>query len=364
MSSSKGIGVSAAEVAELLPAQLLRFLLVRTPPRRALNFSPDLESISRLYSDYDRVLSGVESSAPPNHLAEEQLLLTSVRNVGPETSRVGKVLPWDTIVSLVQLPHIDFWARADERFDPPLTEVEKRHLQRRVESAKVWLERYADPAERIEVNLSGPRRVSNLTNSQLAFLSAAAQLLTISSWDPDEVQAALFNAARLTPLDQAAAFGALYLTFLGKNSGPRAGNLLSFFDKDSVIDRLRGSGEYSRRALVEETGVPEAEALARLSRRDAEIEDVVLTPEFLGDSRTGEGGNEFVDAVGVVNVVTMTSKGRREILRVEVFRVQGVGSTLEVERDYFQNCVAEFSNAVLTRFDSRAKLVQLTDSSD
>lgn len=364
MSSSKGIGVSAAEVAELLPAQLLRFLLVRTPPRRALNFSPDLESISRLYSDYDRVLSGAESSAPPNHLAEEQFLLTSVRNVGPETSRVGKVLPWDTIVSLVQLPHIDFWARADERFDPPLTEAEKRHLQRRVESARVWLERYADPAERIEVNLSDPRRVSNLTNSQLAFLSAAAQLLTVSSWDPDEVQAALFDAARLTPLDQAAAFGALYLTFLGKESGPRAGNLLSFFDKDSVIGRLRGSGEYSRRALVEETGVPESEALARLSRRDAEIEDVVLTPEFLGDSRTGEGGNEFVDAVGVVNVVTMTSKGRREILRVEVFRVQGVGSTLEVERDYFQNCVAEFSNAVLTQFDSRAKLVQLTDGSD
>jgi hypothetical protein len=175
------------------------------------------------------------------------------------------------------------------------------------------------------------------------------------------VQAALFDAARLTPLDQAAAFGALYLTFLGKDSGPRAGNLLSFFDKNSVIGRLRGSGEYSRRALVEETGVPEAEALASLSRRDAEIEDVVLTPEFLGDSRTGEGGNEFVDAVGVVNVVTMTSKGRKEILRVEVFRAQGVGSTLEVERDYFQNFVAEFSNAVLTQFDSRAKLVQLAD---
>jgi lysyl-tRNA synthetase, class I len=357
MSSSKGIGVSAAEIAELLPPHLLRFLLVRTPPRRTVNFSPDLESISRLYADYDRVLSSVESSTPPNRLAAEQLLLTSVQNVGPETSRVGKMLPWDTIVSLVQLPHLDFLVRANERFDPPLTEVEKRHLQQRIQSARIWLEQYADPGERIEINLSEPRRVPNLTNSQLAFLSVAAQLLTVSNWDPDEVQAALFDAARLTPLDHTAAFSALYLTFLGKNSGPRAGNLLSFFDKDLVIGVLRNSGEYSRRTLVEETRVPEAEALARLARRDAEIEDVVLTPEFLGDSRASEGGNEFVDAVGVVNVVTTSSKGRREILRVEVFRVQGIGSTLEVEHDYFQNCVNEFSNAILTQFDSRAKLI-------
>jgi lysyl-tRNA synthetase class I len=39
-----------------------------------------------------------------------------------------------------------------------------------------------------------------------------------------------------------AAFAALYLAFLGRPNGPRAGWLLASLDRDFVIERLRQAG--------------------------------------------------------------------------------------------------------------------------
>ncbi|MGV2389539.1 MAG UNVERIFIED_CONTAM: hypothetical protein LVR29_18670 [Microcystis novacekii LVE1205-3] len=53
MSSSKGVGSSAKEIAELLPPELLRFLMLRTQPKTVINFAPNYETTTRLFRDYD-----------------------------------------------------------------------------------------------------------------------------------------------------------------------------------------------------------------------------------------------------------------------------------------------------------------------
>ncbi|GAH08703.1 unnamed protein product, partial [marine sediment metagenome] len=53
MASSKGLGVSASEIAEVLPPELLRFLMVKTPIQRPIDFDPEGETIPRLYDFYD-----------------------------------------------------------------------------------------------------------------------------------------------------------------------------------------------------------------------------------------------------------------------------------------------------------------------
>ena len=54
MSSSKGLGSSAREMINLLPPEILRFLLVRTPYQKAIDFNPDGNTIPDLFDEYDR----------------------------------------------------------------------------------------------------------------------------------------------------------------------------------------------------------------------------------------------------------------------------------------------------------------------
>src|SRR3990172_2595185 len=55
MSSSKGLGSSAAGVAELLPPDVLRFLFARVPYQRAIDFDPSApNTIPDLFDEFDR----------------------------------------------------------------------------------------------------------------------------------------------------------------------------------------------------------------------------------------------------------------------------------------------------------------------
>jgi len=53
------------------------------------------------------------------------------------------------------------------------------------------------------------------------------------------LQSKIFEIARWTPIEQPVAFKAIYRVLLDKESGPKAGNLLAFLDRDFVIERFR-----------------------------------------------------------------------------------------------------------------------------
>jgi len=54
MSSSRGVGASAREIASLLPPEVLRFLVLKSPPNRPVNFSPEEKQLVKLFNEYDR----------------------------------------------------------------------------------------------------------------------------------------------------------------------------------------------------------------------------------------------------------------------------------------------------------------------
>ena len=55
----------------------------------------------------------------------------------------------------------------------------------------------------------------------------------------DAWQARIFDTAKEVGLPAGRAFAALYLAFLGRSSGPRAGWLLASLERDFVLSRLR-----------------------------------------------------------------------------------------------------------------------------
>ena len=70
-------------------------------------------------------------------------------------------------------------------------------------------------------------------------LVTLADALPGTPWADDSLQAKIFEAARLTPIEQPLAFKAIYRVLLDRDAGPKAGNLLAFLDAEFVIVRFR-----------------------------------------------------------------------------------------------------------------------------
>jgi lysyl-tRNA synthetase class 1 len=234
MSSSRGLGASARDMADLLPPEVLRFLMIRTKPNSPVNFDVQELGIVKLFNEFDRFHGKVyrDKNATPDEAA-----IIRLSEAQPEGEY--EAANYQLICALVQLPHIDPVHEIEKRAGRPLSDLERRHLEERVHSARVWVERFAKEEEKTRLQETLPARAQDLTAAQRAFLHTLADILAAAPWQDETLQTKIFEAARLTPIEQPPAFKAIYRVLLDREGGPKAGNLLAFLERDSVVSRFR-----------------------------------------------------------------------------------------------------------------------------
>ena len=234
MSSSKGVGVSSRGMADFLPPEVLRFLMIRTTPKHHVNFDSSEAHIIKVFNEYDRFHQRYFHD--PKVTAEDRRIyeLSAVSPVADHW-----VAEFQLVTALIQMPHLDAVKELEHRKGSPFTELERRQLELRIRAAKYWIENYATEEEKTRLQATLPARAETLTASQRAFLHQFAALLPEVKWEGDALQVAVFNAARLTPIGQPEAFKALYRVLLDRDNGPKAGNFLSFLDREFVFGRCR-----------------------------------------------------------------------------------------------------------------------------
>jgi lysyl-tRNA synthetase class 1 len=234
MSSSRGVGASARDIANLLPPEVLRFLMIRTKPNSPVNFDVKEEGIIKLFNEFDRYHGKVarDKTATADEACVYRLAATQDD---------GDYLPanFQLVTALVQMPHLDLVAQIEKRKGSALTEIERRHLDERIASAKLWVEQYASEEEKTRLQPTLPERAHTLSETQRAFLHQLAAELPQTPWEDDALQGKIFEVARLTPIEQPLAFKAIYRVLLDREAGPKAGNLLAFLDPGMVVPRFR-----------------------------------------------------------------------------------------------------------------------------
>jgi lysyl-tRNA synthetase class 1 len=235
MSSSRGVGASAREIAHLLPPEVLRYLVLKSPPNRPVNFSPNEDHIVKLFNEFDRLLSAARRPDAPADVDRQLFTMCRVR---PDDEVPDYEPPFQLLATLLQMPHLDVTQEIAKRKGTDLTAVEQRHLARRIESARYWLDHYASDEEKIRVQETLPRSALELSSDQKTFLHALSTALTAVTWEDDPLQTAIFSTAKLTPIPSGKAFEAIYRAFLDRASGPRAGSLLATLERSFVLKRL------------------------------------------------------------------------------------------------------------------------------
>jgi len=246
MSSSKGRGAAAHEIAEVVPAEQLRLLMVRPRPNHAIEFDPDgTDAIPRLFDESDRIAAAsagieVKGDLPPDH---ERVFAASLVDPAADVVAAGSSYrpPFAHLALLLQVPGVDVAARMEAEKGTPLTEPERQLLDERTQAARGWLDVYAPERSRMQVQRASlPPAASQLDAEQRRALAGlAATLPPADAWDGESLQSAIFEAARTAGLPAGRIFAALYLAFLGQPNGPRAGWLLASLPADFVVERLR-----------------------------------------------------------------------------------------------------------------------------
>lgn len=239
MSSSKGNAITAAQFVQILPPVLGKFLFVRTPYRRAINFDPTLsDTLPDLFDEYDRCAKAYFESGTETDMGR---MYEAAQIESPDKS--ARYLPrFRQVATLIQMPSVDIYSFFEKEKGSELTNEERKVLDERIQFARIWLEKYADEKDTFHVYENVPPKAAELDDEQRIYLSRVAEsLLATAYFDGEALQQDLFELSKDLNIPTKKAFQAIYASLINKDHGPKAGWLvLDEFkrDKDMIIKRF------------------------------------------------------------------------------------------------------------------------------
>lgn len=236
MSSSKGLGTSAYQVSQMIPPYLLRFLMVRTHIKKAIDFDPRGWTIPNLFDDYDLCYQAYTDGSD-----KDLARIFELSQVEKTPPKKAIFLPrFRLLAQLVQFPNVDPYEYFSQEKKDRLTSEERSILLERMKYAKLWLKQYAPDEAVFEAKKTLPYETSKLSDKQREFLKRLIPLIEKYHL-PGELQIRTYQLAEELSLSSKDAFAAIYLSFFGKTHGPKAAWFLVGLDKNFVVKRLKES---------------------------------------------------------------------------------------------------------------------------
>lgn len=221
MSSSQGIGASAYEMAEILPAEILRFLMVRTNYNQTIDFSPDTDIIPKLFDEYDRCAKEYLEKGKNSPLGR----IFELSQINSQKIEPPVKLRFRQLAQLIQMPNM-----VDEINSDPV-------LKRRAGFAKIWLEKFASEEEKFTIQENLPKEVKKLTDKQRQLLNKIIMEMD-KKWEPEKFQNEIYKWGKSLGLTSTQTFQAIYLPLLGKDHGPRAAWLILSLPSEFIKKRF------------------------------------------------------------------------------------------------------------------------------
>lgn len=315
MSSSKGLGFSARDMADFLPSEILRYLMISNQVKRPVEFSVDSNKMLKLFNDYDRLL---------NENKKEILELTEVNR--EIESYIG--VNFQMLITFVQIPNLNIEEEIESRLERKLTNREKDSLKFRISAVTYWLENYASSEDKFELQVNKPPLMNSLDAKQKQFLVELGEYLTLKDENRLEsnIKNNIYEIARKTPISATDAFQAVYKSLLNKDYGPKVWTLLSAVPISLFEERFL-SIDVNPMDFIKEAGIHDLEEYLDNIKKINKINDKVY---IKNPSNKENEYNEykFVKKISFINI-----KDRDEVVFIVVSETKGYNIVLEKEID-------------------------------
>lgn len=233
MSKSAGDTITAAELLEILPAEVVWFFILRYAPDKQLFFDEG-DTLMRLVDEFGELLA-----KPDKTEIDKQLIDICLHGIDkPTVSRV----PFSHLLASYQAAlkdqdkTLEIIGRTEYsevvRMDADIIKAELRFIDS-------WLNKHAP--EDVKFELLEHVKADEFSAEEQAFLAALALKIALA---PDTADGTWFHGAIYSLKDSSGLapkelFSILYRALIGKSSGPRAGWFLSILPRDWLLQRLR-----------------------------------------------------------------------------------------------------------------------------
>lgn len=233
MSKSAGDVITAAELLELLPAEVVWYFILRSAPDKQLFFDEG-DSLIRLVDDFGALLAKTDKTDDEKQLLEHCLQ-------GVEQPTISRV-PFSHLVASYQaaLKDTDRTLEIIGRTEyADVVTDDSKIIEAELQFIDTWLNKKAPDDVKFELTKSV--KASDFDEKETKYLANLADKISSA---PDDADGAWFHQAiyelkDTSGLQPKQLFTVLYRALIGKNSGPRAGWFLSILPRDWLIARLR-----------------------------------------------------------------------------------------------------------------------------
>lgn len=158
MSTSKGTGFGFAEMFNYVPAQILRYLLVKTRPHAVLDFDPEgRNDVILLYERFDRaerVYFG-EEKEENEHEAANQKRIYELSHVGKIPDKMPVQIPFTLAAAVIQIGLTEEKAlellKKTGHIDENIEGVDLHYVLQRLRDARKWIDKFAPEQFKFEV---------------------------------------------------------------------------------------------------------------------------------------------------------------------------------------------------------------------
>lgn len=233
MSSSKGIGFRARDITSIIPAELVRFLMIRTIPKKAIEFNPEGLTIPNLFDEFDRCAQSFWQKT--NQDLAKVFELSQVNSWYQQEVFLPR---FKDIANYLQLPSVDLEEQFAKVKKGKLNPQELAILKKRIKYAQIWLDRFAQESAKFTFVKNLPEKAKQLSEKQKDYLRQTVFLIEKEK-DPEELQKGLYQLAKKINLSPKQAFAAIYLCLINKPFGPRASWLIASLERKLVIERFK-----------------------------------------------------------------------------------------------------------------------------
>lgn len=233
MSASKGTGLDALDAAKIMPAEVMRYFILRSAPLKRLYFDP-VNGVVQLMDEFAAFAAKKDKTE-----SEEQLYYVSTRGIKkPVVSRV----PFSLLVASYQSALKDTNKTLDIISRTEHSELAKKDADILLEELKfidAWLSKNAP--EDVKFELIDSVNKSDFTDTEIAFLSSLSNKILDAPENADGAwfHQEIYDLKDSSGLQPKELFTTLYRAIIGKDSGPRAGWFLSILPRDWLIKRLK-----------------------------------------------------------------------------------------------------------------------------
>lgn len=241
MSSSTGNTIGPIEALNIVPPEILRYLIARSKMSKHIDFNTG-KMLFDIADEYERIASSpptIEPDMPRRKRVAAETSLGALRM--SQKNRNGGVsgsqVPLRHLALLAQIRKDDDQIWGSLRNSGHIPGHPTEDLVLKLKRLRNWIESDHFPTDfRIEVTDVVTEKIRHsLSSSQLSFLKALGDRLNGADWNDDAINSAIAVAIQNCETRVSDCYEAIYTLLVGKSKGPKVSTMMAELDQKSVL---------------------------------------------------------------------------------------------------------------------------------